>query len=202
MAWVKSVPASAAEREPAVQSLVWGFPSCRPARAGLRAASSGSEELSATSSCWAEMSWIAADDEDVERVVRKATHWDGEALAGNATAVGSTWTAEDAATAAGRTDFCADHVAREMRQMLGSWIAAYDMTLGGREVEAFGRRPSCRECLYISDGLMSVLCVNAIVCGFVVGCFLVIDSSEAKICRKYASNVPAEVYPLLAPGVL
>lgn len=41
-----------------------------------------------------------------------------------------------------------------------------------------------------------------IVCGFVVGCFLAIESSEAKMCRKYASNVPAEVYPLLAPGVL
>lgn len=64
-------------------------------------------------------------------------------------------TAEDAVTAVGRTDSCADHVAKGRRQMLESWIAAYGKTWEDREGEAFGRRPSCRECLHFSNRIKS-----------------------------------------------
>jgi hypothetical protein len=106
------------------------------------------------------------DGADVARAAHRETRWDGEASVGNATAVDSTSTAEDAATAAGRRGYGAGHAAKEMRQMRESWIAAYGMTWEGTEGEAFGRRPSCRECLYGPTGLAVSLLRKCDLCWF------------------------------------
>jgi hypothetical protein len=144
-----SAPASGAEPAPGVQSLVWGFPSCRLVRAVQHAVPSGFGAPSATSSCLAGKSSTVVGDVGAAHAAHMVMRWDGEAWVGNATAADSTWTAVYVATAADRTDSCADHVARERQQTPESWIAAYGRTWEGTEGEAFGRRPSCRECLLV-----------------------------------------------------
>lgn len=158
------MPASGVELAPGARSLVSGFQSYRLVRAGQHAVPSGSEAQCATSSCWAERSSIVEDDEGAAHAEHMEMPKDGEAWVGNAIEAGSTWTAEDAATAAGRTGFDADHVAMEMRQMLGSWTAACGRTWGDREGEAFGRRPSYRECLlYCEIAFCQPFCANEMI---------------------------------------
>lgn len=147
------MPASGVEPAPGARSLVWGFQSYRLVRAEQHAVPSGSEAQCATSSCWAGRSWIVEDDEDAAHAEHMETRKDGEAWVGNAIEADSTWTVGYAAMAAGHTDFCADHVAMEMRQMLESWTAAYGRTWEDREGEAFERRPSCRERLFYCKSL-------------------------------------------------
>lgn len=74
VAWVMSAPVSGVGQGPEVRSLVSGFQSSQPVRAGQRAVPSGSGEPCATSSCLAEKSWIVADDVGVEHAGRMETH--------------------------------------------------------------------------------------------------------------------------------
>jgi hypothetical protein len=65
--------------------------------------------------------------------------------------------------------------------MLASLIVVYDMTSAGRGVSAFALRPSFRRCL--ERGLLA-------------------RRSAVDISGRIRGNVPADVYPLVAPGVL
>lgn len=133
-------------------------------------------------------SWRVAKSSTAEggaRVARKGRRSLGEAWVGIGSAAGSTSTVADAVTAVGRKCFCAGHVERAMRLRRGSWIGEYDRTLGGRAVSAFERRPSCRRYL---DRARSAW-----------------DSRHASRPREAIwtrVDVPADVYPLVAPGVL
>lgn len=132
--WEKAAAAvSAAAGELGAQSWVAGCPSCQPAhavRAAPREAASGSAVPHATSSCWAAMPLTAGDDGGAAR--RERVPPDG-ALTGIG-AAGSTWTAANAETAAGRTNFGAGHAATVTLLMRESSTVVYDMTLEGREV--------------------------------------------------------------------
>lgn len=138
---------SAAAGELGARSWAAGYLSCRPAhavRAAPRAAASGSAVLHATSSYWVARPLIVDGDGHAARREREPP--DG-AWTGIEAEAGSTWTAANAETAAGRTNFCAAHAAMVTLLMRANWTVVYDMTLEGREVWAFERRPSCRRYL-------------------------------------------------------
>lgn len=133
--WEKAAAAvSAAAGGLEAQSWDAGYLSCRPAhavRAAPRAAASGSAVPHATSSCWVARPLTVGDDGHAAH--RERVPPDG-AWIGIEAEAGSTWTAANAETAAGRTNFGAGHVAMVTLLMRASWTAVYDMTLEGREV--------------------------------------------------------------------
>jgi hypothetical protein len=72
-------------------------------------------------------------DDDGHAARREKEPPDG-AWTGIEAEAGSTWTAANAETAAGRTNSCAGHAAMVTLLMRANWIVVYDMTLEGREV--------------------------------------------------------------------
>jgi hypothetical protein len=103
----------------------------RAVRAAVRAAASGSAVLHATSSYWVARPLNVVGDGHAAR--REREPLDG-AWTGIEAEAGSTWTAANAETAAGRTGFCAGHAAMVTLLMRANWTVVYDMTLEGREV--------------------------------------------------------------------
>ena len=133
--------ASGAAGELEARSLVADSLSCQGACAAARRAEPcGFEERGAASSCSAAMSWVAEDGEGAGRrekgsaaAGRTGKHAAEACFGSEVVETGNTWTAGDAAAAAGRRCSGAGHVERARAQMQVSWTAVCGMTSGGSD---------------------------------------------------------------------
>ncbi len=104
---------------------------------------------------------------------RLARAWTNIAVAGRH----STWIVGEAAMGAVHKDFGAGHVPRETQRKLESLTEEYDIWVG--MVVTSERRPSCRMCLRSRQHFIFTY-AQITQCGY----------------------IPADVYPLVVPGVL
>lgn len=98
----------------------------------------------------------------------------------------------------GHRCFGAGHAEKETRRKQGSWTEVYDTTSADKAVGAFALRPSYRKCLQVEvSSAIQAQSKDSVRVAKKRGLL-----HKARYIGCPGEYSPAEVYPLVAPGVL